>query len=455
MGNICNFDEWKFINEKKFNAEIKDIEKDEEVSDIKDNIVVKETENGEPIIYTIDGTSITSNQKEVSVGVNGENKGLPEDNVEEITDPQLKSDIKKAAYSIRDIKDRLHAKEILRLTGGDITDATDEIRAIIDAAHKTQETNEKACPKSLASTLGNESFKYIKIPRRTWKGKYTLSPKNIKDIYNTKSHTIGKGEYLLPFLFSDVYKNQSYGDKAKGDNYLIDGDNKYILEVKGSGAMMYFTNYSKKSGGATLYLENSKSIQNEENIEDIYKYAIAASLLDYAKKQMKEMYFGGYLCLFAELESKIKNTNDNKETTPIGMLFINIKDIPDSDIYISSSDPFKNTGLLQKIKDIIVIDDKDYINGTDFEYTCIGESKPYIYCRLKKEHINTILKIKGLSPLDKRTDKKNKNIGKTKYEDKTIFRKIQNTDNSNDENFEESIVLNFERFINEIYSSAK
>lgn len=448
MGNICNFDEWKFINEKKFNAEIKDIEKDEEISDIKDNIVVKETENGEPIIYTIDGTSITSNQKEVSVGVNGENKGLPEDNVEEITDPQLKSDIKKAAYSIRDIKDRLHAKEILRLTGGDITDATDEIRAIIDAAHKTQETNEKACPKSLASTLGNESFKYIKIPRRTWKGKYTLSPKNIKDIYNTKSHTIGKGEYLLPFLFSDVYKNQSYGDKAKGDNYLIDGDNKYILEVKSSNAVMQFTNYSKKDGGATLYLKNSESIQNEENIEDIYKYAIAASLLDYAKKQMKEIYFGGYLCLFAELESKIKNT-DSKETTPIGMLFINIKDIPDSDIYIGKSDPFKNTGLLNELKDMIVIDDNDYITGPDFEYTCVGESKPYIYCRLKKEHCNTIREIKGLSPLDKRLDKRKGISGKTNDETETIF---QNIGNSNDENFEESIVLNFERFINEIYT---
>ena len=443
MGNICNFDEWRVINEKKFNAEIKDIEKDEEISDIKDNIVVKETENGEPIIYTIDGTSITSNQKEVSVGDNGENVGSPEDNVEEITDPQLKSDIKKAAYSIRDIKDRLHAKEILRLTGGDITDATDEIRAIIDASHKAQETNEKTCPKSLASTLGNESFKYIKIPRKTWKGKYTLSPKNIKTIYNTKSHTIGKGEYLLPFLFSDVYKNQSYGDKAKGDNYLIDGDNKYILEVKGSNAVMSFTNYSKKDGGATLYLKNSESIQNEENIEDIYKYAIAASLLDYAKKQMKEIYFGGYLCLFAELESKIKNTN-SKETTPIGMLFINIKDIPDSDIYIGKSDPFKNTGLLKKIKDMIVIDDKDYITGSDFEYTCIGESKPYIYCKLKKEHFNKIREIQGLSSFEKKKGRQSK----SKDEQETIF---QNIGNSNDENFEESIVLNFERFMNEIY----
>jgi hypothetical protein len=445
MGNIRNFDEWKFINEKKFNAEIKDIEKDEEIGNIKDNIIVKETENGEPIIYTIDGTSITSNQKEASVGDNGETVGSPKDNIEEITDPQLKSDIKKAAYSIRDIKDRLFAKEILRLTGGDITDATDEIRAIIDAFRTEQETNKKTCPKSLASTLGNKSFKYIRIPSTAWKGKYTLTAENIKTIYNTKSHTIGKGEYLLPFLFSDVYKNQSYGDKAKGDNYLIDGKRKYILEVKGSNAGMLFTSYKKKGGGAMPYLENSKPIQNEENIEDIYKYAIAASLLDYAKKQMKEIYFGGYLCIFAELESIIKN-KDSKETTPIGMLFINIKDIPDSDIYIAKWDPFKNSGLLKKIKDMIVIDYKDYITAPDFEYTCIGESKPYIYCKLKKEHCNRIREIKGLVPLDK---KQGRPSSKPNDEMELID---QNMDDYNDEYYKESMVLNFERFMNEIYT---
>lgn len=59
--NILNFDKWNYINEK-FNAEIKDIEKNDKTNDIKDSIVVKETENSEPIIYSIDGDSITSNK---------------------------------------------------------------------------------------------------------------------------------------------------------------------------------------------------------------------------------------------------------------------------------------------------------------------------------------------------------------------------------------------------------
>ena len=200
---------------------------------------------------------------------------------------------------------------------------------------------------------------------------------------------------------------------------------------------MTFTKYSKKGGGALVYLEKTKSIQNEENIEDIYKYAIAASLLDYAKKQMKEIYFGGYLCLFAELESIMKDT-DSKETTPIGMLFINIKDIPDSDIYIVKSDPFKNTGLLKKLKDMIVIDDTDYINGSDFEYTCIGESKPYIFCRLNNDHFNRIREIQGLSRYEKKKGPKGKND-------------MSNIDNSYYENLEESLftILSRDSFINE------
>ena len=166
MKNINDFDVWKYINEKKFNAEIKNVEKEDNSSDIKDNIIVKETENSEPIIYSIDGDSITSNQKQTGVGINGNPNGQITNDTEEITDTQLKSDIKKAAYAIRDIKDRLHAKEMLRVTGGDISDATDIVRKIIDSFHNTQEksfeTNkESQSSLSLAKSIKNETFTFI------------------------------------------------------------------------------------------------------------------------------------------------------------------------------------------------------------------------------------------------------------------------------------------------------
>ena len=131
--NILNFEKWNHINEK-FNAEIKDIENNDKTNDIKDSIVVKETENSEPVIYSIDGDSITSIQNQTGVDDTSSKK-----EVKEVTDAHLKSDIKKAAYAIRDIKDRLRAKEILRVTGGDISDETDAVRKIIDSFHQTQE----------------------------------------------------------------------------------------------------------------------------------------------------------------------------------------------------------------------------------------------------------------------------------------------------------------------------
>lgn len=417
MGNICNFDEWKLINEKKFNAEIKDIEKDEEISDIKDNIVVKETENSEPIIYTIDGDSIRSNRKQTGVGTNGKPNGQTTNDTEEVTDTQLKLDIKKAAYAIRDIKDRLHAKEMLRLTGGDISDSTDAIRKIIDSFHKTQEqsfeTNKKlqsslSLAKSVETQSTNEPFTYIEInPNGKWKGKYNLIYSDIKNIYNQSFTSVGKGEYLLPLLFDDVYKI-STSTTEKGDDYFIDNDNKkYFIEVKGPHAFGKFSNYKKHGGGVIQYLNNNKLIKSKDNILDIYKTAIASSLLDYAYKQFRQIYSGGYLCLFVEKEPEIKNKS-KRITSPIGMLFINVSNIEDSDIHINSqlNDTFENksTGLLEQIKKklIINLDEYDTQAGADFVYSCIGGENPQIECKLTYEHMKILRDFLQLPHIEKR-----------------------------------------------------
>lgn len=461
MGNICNFDEWKFINEKNtnaFNAEIKDIKKDNNTTadntTATDNIVVKETDNSDPIVYHIQGTQVFSNQKEIGVGENGNPIGTAKVGTDEITDPQLKLDIKKAAYAIRDVKDRLYAKEILRLTGGDITDATDEIRNIIDNAHSTAdqslESNGKAVP-SIKETLKNNDLpiKYVSLIDE-WDGKYKLTPNDISNIYNVQSHTIGKGEYLLPFLYCDVYKNKAYGDTAKGDNYYMIGDEKYILELKGSGAPMSFSNHKiQNKNGIMQYLEKADEdfLGNPEKYNadyfiNVYKTAIAASLLNYGKSQLKK-YNGGYLCLFNENESNQPYTTKktDKNTTPIGMLFINIGNLADTDIAPQIGND-NNNGQLGALKKIIDINFNDYRTEKDFIFKCIMVNGEYrIYCTLKQKYINKILYLDGGKHLQKKKGRKGKN---------DIKNDILNI--YNDENFEESIILNFDRFINEIYT---
>lgn len=442
MKNINDFDVWKSINEKKFNAEIKNVEKEENTSNIKDNIIVKETENSEPIIYSIDGDSITSNQKQTGVGINGKPNGQTSNDTEEITDTQLKSDIKKAAYAIRDIKDRLHAKEILRLTGGDISDATDILRKIIDSFHNIQEisfetNNESQFSLSLAKSIKNKSFTYININQnRKWKGKYNLLYSDIKNIYNQSFNSVGKGEYLLPLLFDDVYKI-STSTTDKGDDYLIDSDNKkYFIEVKGPHAFGKFSNYKKHGGGVIQYLNNKNLIKTKDNILDIYKTAIAASLIDYAYKQFENLYSGGYLCLFSEKEPEISNKS-KRITSPIGMLFINMSNIEDSDFHINNmlkdTSEFKSTGLLEQLKNklIINIDEYDTQSGADFVYSCIGGENPQIVCKLTYEHMKTVRDFLQLPNIEKR---------KPGRQPKQSSKK------------QESIILSRDNFINEIYS---
>jgi hypothetical protein len=438
MKNINDFDVWKYINEKKFNAEIKNVEKEDNSSDIKDNIIVKETENSEPIIYSIDGDSITSNQKQTGVGTNGKPNGQTTNDTEEITDTQLKSDIKKAAYAIRDIKDRLHAKEMLRVTGGDISDATDIVRKIIDSFHNTQEksfeTNkESQSSLSLAKSIKNETFTYISINQnRKWKGKYNLIYNDIKDIYNQSFNSVGKGEYLLPLLFDDVHKI-STSTTDKGDDYLIDSDNKkYFIEVKGPHAFGKFSNYKKLGGGVIQFLNNNNLIKTKDNILDIYKTAIAASLLDYAHKQFGKTYSGGYLCLFAEKEPEIKNKS-KRITSPIGMLFINVSNIEDSDFHINNQLKVKSTGLLEQIKQMLIINIDEYDNqvGADFVYSCVGDENPQILCKLTYDHMKTVRDFLQLPNIEKR-----KPGGQPKQLSKT----------------EESAILSRDNFVNEIYT---
>jgi hypothetical protein len=415
MKYILEFEGWKYLKEK-FNADIKDVDTKKDMNDIentkfKDTIVVNDIENSEPIIYTIDGTTITAHQKQTSIDDNGNSTNTTDTVVKEITDDKLKLDIKKAAYAIRDVKDRLYAEEILRITGGDISDATDEIRGFLDTFQQSQTItfgkNNKPTPP--VNFINNETknrltrpFSYIRLNGgNKWGGKYNLNYKTIIELYNQTSHTIGKGEYLLPILFNDIYKSKAYGENAKGDNYFTVGGNKYFIEVKTPGASLPF---KTTHGGTVDYLERSikaiKEFKNENNtldirefVFDIYKTAIAQSIIHYVCNQFdnKNNYIGGFLCLFED-EQTINNEKDSK--TPIGMWFINVTSLKDyniSDMYKETFDPktfnpYKKPykSLLEKIKQKVYIlnGESDYTTNGDFQFSYVGGYSGKINCIL-------------------------------------------------------------------------
>ena len=119
------------------------------------------------------------------------------------------------------------------------------------------------------------------------------------------------------------------------------------------------------------------------------------------------------------------------------MLFINVSNIEDSDFLINNqlkdTSEFKSTGLLEQIKQklIINIDDYDSQDGVDFVYSCVGDENPQIVCKLNYEHMKTVRDFLQLPNIEKRKQgRRPKQLSKT----------------------QESTILSRDNFVNEIYT---
>ena len=166
--------------------------------------------------------------------------------------------------------------------------------------------------------------------------KYNFEKISITNIYNKSKGSIGKGEYLLPLLFNDVYKEPVFTSGAKGDNYILKGKDKYHLELKAPGSAPY-KNFKNPD------VKDLKGLQDE--IINIFE--------KYTENQRKNDRDKLYLCFFYEKnfdKKTIKDSNKDAIKDPKGMLFINasksidIKKVLeklikiDTDIYLSQSD---------------------------------------------------------------------------------------------------------------------
>lgn len=390
MGNICNFDEWKLINEK-FNATIKDVKKKKQEDEKENSIKVVSPTDGGVITYNIKGSEITSKKKMAKVDDKGKPINIPDAQTEEvITDEQLKDDIKKAAIFIDGVKDRIRREEILRITGGDISDATDIISGILNNfIDKGDDEIEKGVPYTLAGTLfaqskseygqiSEDGYQYVPIPidGKNGIGQYKLTYADVIKIYKTDGHTIGKGEYLLPFIFDDVHKRKAYDAAAKGDNFIKTKDGIINVEVKGRGAHLPFVSND-------IIAKISDIVDNKDLTEDekkniaigILKSEIAKSFAQYINKQLS--LGETYLCMFDAINYE-----------PKGMFFI-------TDKIITEKNPEKFMDLLQihhpyrKGNTSFIKDEFNKAGKGNFTYTfTFLEGKPKLMCALNNEIYN-------------------------------------------------------------------
>jgi hypothetical protein len=326
--NILNFDRWIKINEgqTKFDAIIK-ADKD---NNTVDEIVIESPDGNEKTEFTI-GNKDNADSIETTeyVRVNDNEWKEKENSKKTIEDTRIKKNILHASHLISKVQDDMRAKELDRLTGGDFTSKTKELIRIYDNTNEKEQGINLFGSKILPGEMKCEYTSFEEILSNS-KYKYALNNNNLSVIYKLGSNVgtrIGKGEYLLPLLFNDVYKNTIYSEGSKGDNHILvsteNGDEKYALEVKSPNAPFSF------SENALKYVDD----KNNNDIIDKYKNAITTSILEYAFKRKVDDKI--YLCFFA-------HKNIKKSPTPTGLFFINLCGISE-DIFQNPNNSIFNT----------------------------------------------------------------------------------------------------------------
>jgi hypothetical protein len=220
--NILNFDRW-IINEG-FDADIKDDK------DPNDEIEIEAPNEDNTIKYIINGDDVKI-KEQTKDGDTKESNELTKN----IEDEQLKDDIIDAVDSINDIKDIERAREIRRLTGDEKSSIAKMIISILDDENSKQirrkhEKDGKTIVYNLRNAIDEKCENFW---GEEGSGKYVyLDISNIKredgekietkTMFNVKKGSIGKGEYLLPLLFTDVYKQKVYSidELSRGDNFI-------------------------------------------------------------------------------------------------------------------------------------------------------------------------------------------------------------------------------------------
>ena len=378
MKYIIEFEKWVSAVKEGFDAKIEDD------NDPKDEIEIEAPNEANTIKYVVDKDDNVKSKKIISTD-NGEQEEII------VNDKQLEDDIIDAVDKINDIKNRVEAKELRRLTGGDRSTDSETVKQIKKIFKDGKNTGKAKyickCKGFMSFLKGSSGQNWFHLDISKINGKYNIDKENVYYTFKPKKG-VGKGEYLLPLLFDDVHKQKIHGENTKGDNFIVHSKNNnkneshtYYLELKAPNASLGFKKNIRD------YLEGTLS-ENNDKKEEIYKNAIVASIMEYAKK-LKSSWENLYMCIFG------------KKDSPKDILFINFSEIGNDDIKPDINT--ERSPLFKEIFNMITIDNIGNYNTSNrtgkakkdiaysFSFTYDGDkSNPIINCKLKSETIQDI-----------------------------------------------------------------
>ena len=188
--------------------------------------------------------------------------------------------VKGAINGIRNIKEQDRANEIERVSGN-YPELIDDVRRAYD--NGIIRIN-KPDSDEVYSLL--DKIKGIEVGTVD-KEKNYISFKNVTksqgEWFEKTAHQVGKGEFYLPILFPDVYKNtrEEVGDnKLKNDNN--NDKDKYIdLEIKTSGAHFKFEENGKLSKKEIESVKGKKYDTCDNSTKDQFKTLISKTIINY------------------------------------------------------------------------------------------------------------------------------------------------------------------------------
>lgn len=277
------------------------------------------------------------------------------------SDP-LNKFVKGAINGIRDIKEQDRANEIERVSGN-YPELIDDVRRAYDNgiirinkpdSDKVYSLWDKI--KGIGVGTVDKEKNYISFKDVT---------KSQGEWFTKTAHQVGKGEFYLPILFPDVYKNTK---EEVGDNKLKNDNNndkdKYIdLEIKTSGAHFKFDENGKLSKNEIEFVEKNKY---DNSTKAQFKTLISKTLINYLLNR-KTNYDEIDLILF---------DNQNK-LNPKGAFVLRL----------NKSDKDNVDELVNKLKKIIEIDDS-FGKSDDFDIR-YDNTKKSIIVRLSSSKYNS------------------------------------------------------------------
>ena len=283
------------------------------------------------------------------------------------SDP-LNKFVKGAINGIRNIKEQDRANEIERVSGN-YPELIDDVRKAYD--NGIIRINKPDSDKVYSLW---DKIKKIKVGTVDKENNYILFKgitKSQGEWFTKTAHQVGKGEFYLPILFPDVYKNTK---EEVGDNKLktdkTDKKDEYIdLEIKTSGADFKFGKYGKLSKNGIEFVKGTKYDTCNDSTKAKFKTLISKTLINYLLNR-KTKYNEIDLILF---------DNQNKHN-PDGafVLRLNKSDENNSD---------KVNNLAKELEKVIEIDDSF---GTSDDFN-IGydNTKKSIIVRLSSSKYNS------------------------------------------------------------------